>query len=232
MDLGAPFQGLVLSPNGEKTVSPEDREIVDTLGISVIDCSWARLDDVPFHQMRRGHHRLLPFLVAANPVNYGKPFKLTCAEALAATLVIVGLREQGALVMDQFGWGPEFLKINADVLERYAACSSGAEVITAQAAYLAQCEAEAAARRRPDDMLPPAYDSSDEGESEGEGGPGGVQLGCGLPEDMLPPSYSDDDGDDTGGGSCGEDGSVHGSSLTAAVEGIALDGHGDEAALT
>ena len=66
---------------------------------------------VPFHQMRRGHHRLLPFLVAANPVNYGKPFKLTCAEALAATLLIVGRHDDARLVMDQFGWGPEFLKV-------------------------------------------------------------------------------------------------------------------------
>jgi pre-rRNA-processing protein TSR3 len=74
---------------------------------------------VPFHQMRRGHHRLLPFLVAANPVNYGKPFKLTCAEALAATLLIVGRHDDARLVMDQFGWGPEFLKVIG--LSKYSA---------------------------------------------------------------------------------------------------------------
>eukprot|EP00953_Heterococcus_sp_UTEX-ZZ885_P033961 17628-Heterococcus_DN1.PRE.1 len=219
MDLGAPFQGLVLSPNGEKTVSPEDREIVDTLGISVIDCSWARLDEVPFHQMRRGHHRLLPFLVAANPVNYGKPFKLTCAEALAATLLIVGRHDDARLVMDQFGWGPEFLKINAEVLASYAACADGAEVVQAQAAYMEQCAQEAHDRRAAGSIrdMPPSSSSSERGDSDCESDDsqshskhdsvhanvqqaaassssnGGVELGCGLPESMLPPSYSDDE---------------------------------------
>lgn len=34
--------------------------------------------------------------------------------------------------MDQFGWGAEFLRVNEDVLETYAACADGAEVVKAQ----------------------------------------------------------------------------------------------------
>ena len=48
------FMGVVLSPKGEETVSPADRECVEKFGVGVVDCSWARLDDVPWSKMRMG----------------------------------------------------------------------------------------------------------------------------------------------------------------------------------
>lgn len=161
MKPGQPFRGIVLSPNGEQAVSRGDREIVDSLGISVIDCSWAKVQELPYKQLRSGYHRLLPFLVAANSVNYGRPFKLSCAEAIAATLYIVGRKEEAVQVMEEFSWGLEFLRLNAECLEAYAACETSAEVVDAQNAYLEACQQEHEERSKKL-TLPPLDDTDDE----------------------------------------------------------------------
>ncbi len=140
MPLRQPFRGLVLSPNGTTSVSPTDADILEEHGLSVIDCSWARLAEIPFHQMRAGHHRLLPFLVAANTVNYGRPSKLSCAEAAAATLYICGRVDGAKALMSEFGWGMEFIKLNKELLELYRTAKDADEVIERQNRWLANAE--------------------------------------------------------------------------------------------
>ena len=140
MPLKQPFRGIVLSPRGTVSVSPADRGIVEQFGISLIDCSWARLDEIPFRQMAAGHHRLLPFLVAANTVNYGRPSKLSCAEAGAATLYICGRFDAAIALLQQFSWGMEFMKINQELLDLYSTCEDADEVVQKQNEWLATQE--------------------------------------------------------------------------------------------
>jgi pre-rRNA-processing protein TSR3 len=46
--LGQPFPGVVLSPMGTDCVSRADHDLMAVKGLAVVDCSWNRLDDVPF----------------------------------------------------------------------------------------------------------------------------------------------------------------------------------------
>ena len=54
----------------------------------------------------------VPYLLATNPVNYGKPWKLNCVEALAAAFYITGYENYGRRLLQDFGWGDSFWKVN------------------------------------------------------------------------------------------------------------------------
>jgi pre-rRNA-processing protein TSR3 len=138
-----PFKGVVLTPNATEFVSPEDSELVRQYGAAVVDCSWKELDKVPWSQLKMGAPRLLPLLIAANPVNYGRPSKLTCAEALAATLALAGLHDDARRVMSHFGWGDSFFDVNAELLEGYSHCSNSTDVVAFQDEFVKRNEVEA-----------------------------------------------------------------------------------------
>ncbi|KAG0339928.1 ribosome biogenesis protein tsr3, partial [Podila humilis] len=129
-------------PNGEQAVSPADKEVVREHGLAVVDCSWAKLGDVPFKKLRAGHDRLLPYLIATNPVNYGKPWKLNCVEALAACFYITGFDEYGDELLSKFKWGHAFRKVNGELLTMYSKCTDSASVIAVQNEYIAMIEKE------------------------------------------------------------------------------------------
>ncbi|XP_057783751.1 uncharacterized protein LOC131003569 isoform X1 [Salvia miltiorrhiza] len=138
MRVGTGFGGIALSPVGTQCVSQEDLELIKRRGLAVVDCSWARLNDVPFTKLRCAAPRLLPWLVAANPVNYGRPCELSCVEALAAALIICGEEETGNLLLSKFKWGHAFLSLNRELLKAYSECKNGADMIAVQNDWLSQ----------------------------------------------------------------------------------------------
>jgi pre-rRNA-processing protein TSR3 len=196
-------KALVLTPAGRTLVSPADAPTVRAHGVVVVDCSWARLADVPFARLRSPHERLLPFLVAANPVNYGRPQRLNCAEAFAAALYITGHAELGDVVMAQFGWGHAFRTLNAELLAAYAACEDAAGVQAAQERFLRDAQAERAAARGELSLgglsLEEEGDGGDEGSADGDAEGGAApeaeqtRRRRRLDEYGLPLSESDDE---------------------------------------
>ncbi|WP_435195886.1 DUF367 family protein [Natronomonas sp. EA1] len=128
--------GIVLDPYAEQALSPADSE---WNRIVALDCSWETAEKEAFKLS--GDHRALPFLVAANPVNYGTPFQLNTVEAFAAACYILGEPEQAEEILSKFRWGHTFLELNAEPLERYADCETSQEVVAVQQEYLDAREA-------------------------------------------------------------------------------------------
>jgi len=76
--------------------------------------------------------RMLPLLLAANPVNWGKPGKLTTAEALAASLFLIGNENQARDLLSAFNWGEQFFILNKEPLEAYQNAKSSKELVELQ----------------------------------------------------------------------------------------------------
>jgi pre-rRNA-processing protein TSR3 len=125
-----------------------------------VECSWARLEEVPFGKIKSRDERLrrlmpeatksandsVPFLIATNPVNYGKPWRLNCVEALAAGFYITGHDDWAEVLcvfaqaidpadirsLSKFTWGHSFYKMNGHLIQRYRTCHTHEEVMAMQ----------------------------------------------------------------------------------------------------
>ena len=125
----APRKAIVLNPYAKIVLSSQDRFLAERYGVLVVDVSWNKLvsGESVFPKIR-GEHRRLPFLLAGNPVNYGKPFMLSSLEAVAAALYILGFKEYALKLLSLFKWGRTFYKLNEELLEQYSKARSREEV--------------------------------------------------------------------------------------------------------
>lgn len=199
LHLGQRHNGVIITPNGKHVISPADRELLDTYGAAVVECSWARTKEVAWNKVGGRCERLLPYLVAANTVNYGKPWRLNCAEALAAAFAICGHLDWAEQVLEPFSYGRAFLKINATLLRKYAECEDEKAVKKAEEDWMERLEKEYA-------------DNRDEGSDDDMWKSGNVNRRA------MPESDDDDEeGDEEDGSADGDDDEEEGS-----VDGIYL----------
>jgi pre-rRNA-processing protein TSR3 len=126
-----PRSTILLDPTAEQALSPAD---APARSLTVLDCSWKVLDTDAVKSWRK--RRALPFLVAANPVNFGRPWRLSSVEAFAAALLILQEPEQAAVVLATQGWGCRFFELNDELLRNYAAAADSREVLEIQNQYI------------------------------------------------------------------------------------------------
>lgn len=85
---------------------------------------------------------IVPYLLPANPVNYGRPWRLNCVEALAACFYICGHAEWAEEILSTFSYGEAFLEINSELLKKYAACTDEDSIKQAETAWMERIERE------------------------------------------------------------------------------------------
>ncbi len=126
-------KALLLDPTALTPLYRQDR--FDTL--IALDCSWEHCERL-FTSMPLIQRRRLPYLLAANPINYGRPYQLTTVEAFAAALCVFGEERHAEQLLSKFKWGPTFLSLNRVLLEEYANAPSVREILATERTYTTQ----------------------------------------------------------------------------------------------
>ena len=132
---GSPSRGILLDPTCGSIQGPEDCRIIDMGGSLVaLDCSWKQIRSSidSISSTTSLVRRTLPVLLAANPVSWGKPGRLSTAEAIAASLIILGRHSQGELILSQLPYGDEFVSLNKQPLDAYCSAKSTEELVSVQ----------------------------------------------------------------------------------------------------
>ncbi len=129
-----PKGSVVLNPLSTKVLTPQDKELICRYGLVVIDTSWNSGIELikKVSKNVKAQHRVLPALKAGNPINYGVLTKLSSVEAIAAALYIVGLKDYALELLSKFKWGPTFLSLNIEYLEKYSQALSKDEILKIQ----------------------------------------------------------------------------------------------------
>jgi pre-rRNA-processing protein TSR3 len=126
-----PRNALLLDPTAEQALSPADK---GSKSIAVLDCSWEVLNTRMMSTWRI--RRALPFLMAANPVNFGKPCMLSSVEALAGALYILGEEQQARDILVKVSWGIRFFEVNREPLSLYVTAKDSTEIVKMQDLFL------------------------------------------------------------------------------------------------
>ncbi len=132
--LGAiPSGSVVLSPFSDRALAPDDIRYARK-GLVVMDLTWTNIDEFP--RLKKVEERALPYLLASNPINWGRPMELNSAEAVLASLIILGEKDQADTFLPRFNWAPEFIRLNGAMLEDYSKAKNSTEVVRIQNEYI------------------------------------------------------------------------------------------------
>ena len=130
-----PRRGFLLDPMANIIINPNDKKLIE-LGASIVvlDCSWKKISESidKLSNTSKLERRVLPLLLAANQVSWGKIGRLSSVEAFAAALIITGYWNYAEIILKPFKFGKQFIELNYEPLKAYSNASSIEEMIMLQ----------------------------------------------------------------------------------------------------